>query len=88
MKIPTLIKWQPIELFWIDSLHTSGWKFEDNLELDDKYLKHMTIGYFFKQTKCALTVVQSKSNDGEEKNNIDAAMTIPLVAIKKIRKIK
>lgn len=80
-------KWQIIEIKWIDSAHGHGWKYEDNVDLDDKYLNQISVGYFFKETKKAITIVQSKSNDGDDKANIDAVMTIPKIAIQKIKKI-
>lgn len=82
-----LKKWQIIEISWIDSVHTNGWTFEDSARLDDKFLRHKTIGYYFKETKLGLSVIQSKSDDGEDKANVDAIMTIPKVAVKKIKKI-
>jgi hypothetical protein len=82
-------KWQPIEIFWLDSIHCSKWRYEEEADdlVDDRYLHHKTIGYFFKETPVALSVIQSKSDDGEEKANIDAIMSIPKVAILKIRRI-
>jgi hypothetical protein len=82
-------KFQPIEILWIDSVHTSKWQFEDNVPnlTKDKYLKQKTIGYFFSKSKKSIVVVQSMSNDGEEKHNVDAIMQIPLKAVQKIRKI-
>lgn len=80
-------KWQIIEIEWVDSIHTNGWTYEDKLDLDDKYLNHKTVGYFYTRTKHAITVVQSRSNDGDEKSNVDATMTIPLLAIQKIKKL-
>lgn len=82
-------KWQPIEIFWEDSVHTSKWRFEDDVKelTKDNYMKHKTIGYFFNQNKRSIIVCQSKSDDGEEKNNVDAIMQIPLKAVLRIKKL-
>lgn len=88
MKIPTLHKWQKIEVFWIDSVHDSGWKQESNLEDAEKYLDHSTVGYFFRTSKRAMDIVQSKSTGRPEgKACIDSVMQIPLVAITSIKKL-
>lgn len=83
-----LKKWQIIEIDWLDSVHDNGWKFEDTAmeRAQDKFLKHKTIGYFLKETKQFIAVVQSKSNDGEDKSNVDAVMQIPKAVIKKIKR--
>jgi lysophospholipid acyltransferase (LPLAT)-like uncharacterized protein len=87
MKARKFKKWQIIEIFWVDSMHTSRWTFEDEVEglTKDKYLLHATVGYFFRQDKHQIVVVQSKSNDGEEKSNVAEIMCIPLVAVKHIK---
>lgn len=89
MKIEKLKKWERVEIDWIDSMHRGKWIYEGELHdiIQDKYMKCKTIGFFFTQTKLGVVVVQSKSDDGEEKCNVDAVMQIPKVAITKIRRI-
>ena len=90
MKTKNLKKWQKIEVFWIDSMGTGGWRFEDELEdlTKDKYLLHSTVGYFFRRDKHQIVVVGSKSNDGEDKSNVREILAIPSVAVKHIKKLK
>jgi hypothetical protein len=84
-----LNKWDRIEIFWIDSMKTSGWRYEDDVEnvTKDIYLDHKAIGYFISQNKKQIVICQSKSDDGEEKSNVGDLLTIPRVAIRKIVKI-
>ena len=80
-------KWQIIEIFWLDSMSTSGWKFEDDIDnlTKDIYLLHKSVGYFVKQDKHQIVIVQSKSNDQEPKSNIAELLSIPIVAVKHIK---
>lgn len=90
MKIKQFKKWQILELFWVDSMHYTGWKFEDDVEnlTQSKYLLHSTVGYFVRQDKHQVVVGESKSADGEDKGNVSEVLSIPIVAIKRIREIK
>ncbi len=84
-----LKKWDIIQIFWLDSMSTSGWKFEDNIDelTKDKYLLHTSVGFFVKKEKYQIVIVQSKSADGEEKSNVAELLAIPIVCIKKIKKL-
>lgn len=79
-------KWQVIEIDWVDSISRDRWAFEDDVELQDNDMYHKTIGYFFRETKESINVVQSKTNNGRKESSVLAVMTIPKVAIKKIKK--
>jgi len=89
MKQRNFKKWMPIEITWLDSTHSSGWRFEDDVPLDDKSLVHKTIGYFRGNTEQSINVVQSmsvgKHYDGT--HSIDARMQIPWCAILKVKKL-
>lgn len=88
MKIPKLKKWQIIEIDWLDSCHLSGWT-RDDLTYELKDLEHKTAGYFLKETKYSINVVQSRKAEVKEKGTtIDALMEIPKVAITNVRLIK
>lgn len=92
MTFPKLKKWQPVEIFWVDSYRTHGWISLEEANVDEDYsLDHRTIGYFVGETSRQITVCQSsKTNEdliSEPETNIDAVMNIPKVAITKIRKI-
>lgn len=88
MKIPKLEKWKIIEMDWLDSCHLSGWT-KDDLTYEQKDLEHKTVGYFIKETKYSISVVQSRKAEVKEKGtSIDALMEIPKVAITKIRILK
>ncbi len=85
MKIPEIEKWQIIEIDWLDSCSMSGW-IKDNLTYEQKDLEHKTVGYFIKETKYSIAVVQSRKFEvKEEGTSIGALMEIPKVAITKIK---
>lgn len=73
-------KYDKLELNWLDSTSTQGWK--EPKDFKEPCLKCKSIGYFIEKTKIGITICQSTSSD-EEADYI----TIPLVAIKKITKI-
>ncbi len=90
MRMPKLINWDRIEVFWVDSMSTGGWRslkqHED--EITDKALKHKSCGYFYKLTKESLCIVQSVSDYDELKTvNMTELLQIPIVAIKKINRL-
>lgn len=64
------------------------WTHEEDVDVADKYLYKKTVGMFLTETKEAITVVQSRDDDGEEKHNVDSVMSIPKVSIKKINHLK
>lgn len=80
-------KWKIILIKWVDSMTSSGWQHEDNIDLDDKYIYKESVGFFYKETDEAITIAQNKDDDGEPKQNVAAIMTIPKVAIKSIKEI-
>jgi len=79
-------KYQIIEIKWLDSLHTSGWTKESNVECSTKKLFHKTIGYFLIEDKLSIIVIQSQPEEGKDKF-IDGIMEIPKKSIIKIRKL-
>jgi hypothetical protein len=85
MKIPKIKKWQIIEIDWLDSCHLAGWT-RDEFDWDLKDLEHKTVGYFIKETKYSIAVIQSRKAEVKEKGtSVDALMEIPKVAVTKIR---
>lgn len=82
-------KWQILIIDWVDSMHGyKTWTHEEDVDVADKYLYKKTVGMFLTETKEAITVVQSRDDDGEEKHNVDSVMSIPKVSIKKINHLK
>jgi hypothetical protein len=80
-------KWDVIEILWIDSCHVNGWN-KDNFDYDKADLEFRTVGYFLKETKYSIVVVQSsKRKTKDEGTSIDALMEIPKVAIEKMKKL-
>lgn len=76
-------KYQIIEIDWYDSMHTSGWTKESDIELTlEQDVLHKTVGYFIKQNKVTLLVVQSRNN---KHTYVDAIMEIPLKSIVRIK---
>jgi len=86
IKFPKLQKWQMVEIHWDDSVHTNGWKHEEDVDFDDVFLQHLSIGYFVNSSKRAITICQNRSDQGD--TNIDAIMSIPKGCIRKLRKLK
>lgn len=85
--IKKLKLWEPIELNWLDSCHDSGWRKFKEFDNDDKWLKHISIGYYIKHTDNAVSFAQSRQLVDEDDAAIDAVMTIPVVAITSIRRL-
>lgn len=80
-------KFDKIEIKWEDSMHNNGWKAENDFQTEYQDILHKTIGYFLKETKYSIIVVQSyglKEYDGG--HNIDSIMEIPKKSIIKKRK--
>ena len=73
-----------VELKWRDACTMGGWRAAEH------YLQHepmpiTTVGYLLKDTKSAVTIVQSQSSDGD----FNDCITVPkdwVVGIKVIRK--
>lgn len=80
------LKYQKLEIDWLDSMHTSGWIKETEVEPSGEKIIHRTIGYFIKQDKQSLLVCQSYQVFTDIRL-IDAIMEIPQKAIIKIIKI-
>ena len=77
-----LKKYQIIEINWIDSTSTSGWK--SSIEcLGEPQIEHKSVGYILQETKKSITIFQSMSEYKLEDGgvNIDAILSIPKVAI-------
>lgn len=79
-------KWQLLEIEWVDSSHTSGWKNSKEHE-GEPVIDYRTVGYLLQETKRTITVTQSICDYLQEDSSrmIDAIMDIPKVAIKKIK---
>lgn len=78
---------------WVDSSFDRGWRSDKDVLSDytrnGHAVDHRTVGFFFEVTKRVLTVAQSVSNNSPfwEKSSTER-ITIPLSAIKKIKKLK
>ena len=83
-------KYQIIEILWLDSLHTSGWLKEKQVQVTSKErMTHRTVGYFLREDDKSILVIQSwNETDENEERDVDAIMEIPKGAILKIRKMK
>lgn len=82
-----------IEIEWIDAVGDSGWRYTNDIKDewgDPEKLFHKTIGYFLARTKLSLVVCQSiqKKTWQDNDKSTDARIEIPLVAIRKIRRLK
>lgn len=91
--MPKLVKWDRIEILWIDSYRTHGWLPLDEADLEnDDSLDHRTIGYYVGQTKRAISVCQSSKTHSSflesPDTQVDAIMSIPKKAIVKISKLR
>lgn len=79
-------KFDKLEIHWLDSLHTSGWKSEEDIKTSDKELEHTSVGYFMREDKRSIVLIQSYQlgkDDGD--TNVDAIMEIPKCSILKIK---
>lgn len=89
MKIPKLKKYQPIRILWLDSVHESGWKRDEDFN-EEGEIEYETVGLFSRETKRAIQVVQSRGVGSSIPNNhlVDAMMQIPKCAITKIIRLR
>lgn len=87
MKIPKLKRFQIIEIEWQDSCHASGWMAADKILYRDVDYEHRTVGYFLKETRHGIAVVQSRRDELTANVMVDAHMEIPKAAITRIRKL-
>lgn len=79
-------KYQIIEITWLDSLHSSGWRKEKWVPLTTlEDMTHKTIGYFLKENKRSIIVIQSYR---EFENYVLGIMEIPKGSILEIKKLK
>ena len=77
--------YQLIEIAWRDSAGASGWTKIKDIECSpDAQLVHKTVGYFLKQNKNTILLVQSLR---EDKYYGDGIFEIPLKCIIKIKKL-
>jgi len=77
---------------WIDSVFDRGWQTDSDVDKESKEhgqaINHRTVGFFFVATKDFITVSQSVSNNsGYFARTTAERISIPLVAIKKIKKL-
>jgi len=84
-RLSKLKKWQPVELQWVDSAHGSGWKWEEDTDFTDSGTHQKSVGYYRSHTKETITIVQSYCSDWSDQTMTDARMSIPLVAITKLK---
>lgn len=71
------------EITWSDSEAVTGWDSTDSIKFPTKNCK--SYGFFIKQNKEYLTIA---ADFDEENNNFNRFIHIPLVNIKKKRRIK
>lgn len=86
MKLPKFKKWEIIKICWTDSCSQDAWM-PENVDLDEKYMKCETVGYFLAETKHSIAVAQSYTPP-RDKKSIAAVMQIPKVAINKYQRLK
>lgn len=89
MKKKRYNKYDVILIKWLDSVHDSGWKRENELD-DEGEIEYETVGLYIGETKRTIKVVQSKCCGTSIENNylVDALMQIPKVAILNIKKLR
>jgi len=79
-------KYQKLEIEWYDSLHTSGWLQESEVQLTSKdRMTHKTTGYFISKNERSIIVVQSYQCCVDEEPMVDSVMEIPIKSIIKIK---
>ena len=85
-----LKKYQKVEISWIDSCHSGGWKNDSKHKGDESALDCKTIGYCIGKRKRTIQVVQSINTDtfSDGTKSVDSMIQIPKVAINKIKLLK
>ena len=85
-----LKKYQKVEIEWIDSSGSSGWRRDKEYLGDEKFIDCKTVGYFIGKTKRTIQVIQSLNvhKNQDDSRNVDSMIQIPKVAINKIKLLK
>lgn len=78
------MKVQGVWIEWIDSMHTAGWADRDLCE-SKKLSNCKTLGWLIKETKDIFIIGLSFDN---QTDSFGQLLTIPKVAVKKVRKLK
>ena len=80
----TAKKYQPVEVEWVDSFRTGGWR-------DIKEYRELTVtptiksvGYLLKSNRTVVTLIQSHD---PTHNNMTDSITIPRSAVKSVRRL-
>jgi hypothetical protein len=71
-----------VHVWWVDSCATIGWNNSGDIDHTEDNCE--SIGWLAGETKAVVTIAGHKS----QQNNYNGIITIPKVAIKKIRKVK
>ena len=74
-----------VEIEWIDSCSSRGWASKEHHIGDFSVSSCRSTGYVIEKTKDIITLAQSL---GDDTKNIADTISIPLVAVKKIRTLK
>ena len=73
----------PVEVHWIDSCGHPGWRGEDEPS-GDQVSRCMSTGYLLVKSQTEITLAQSLGDNSSTASWI----TIPLVAVKRVRRLK
>lgn len=74
-----------LEIEWVDSCSSKGWGSRDYHIKDFAESHCRTVGYLIERSKTSMSLAQSISDDTK---NLADVMSIPTVAIKKVRRLK
>lgn len=80
-----------IEITWVDSSTTEGWRFTDTIDFHDDLIHTIrTVGFLIKKDDKYISVTHSYQLKEYDDGSFCAGsfITIPMVSVKKIKKIK
>lgn len=79
-----------VNVEWVDSIGISGWRSLKSIVDDSPYedLLHESVGFLVHEDEHSITLTCSRSADKSSLGQVDSAIRIPKVSIKKRRVIR
>jgi hypothetical protein len=81
----------PVEVEWIDSAFTRGWRDPDEMLSESGCMNCISVGYLIRKTPKMVTIVQSHHDLKREQRFHDSwseALSIPRSCVRKIRRLR
>ena len=88
MKIPKLVKFDRVEISWIDAYEKSGWQNLEDCDIEEFPMDITSVGMFLEKGDNYIAFCDSANHVKEPDRLVNNIMKVPLVAVTRIRKLK